>query len=221
LVRARVPFVFDIIGEGDEFAPLQQMMQSQIPAAKVNFIPRIPHSEMKAKWLSHDLFVQTSDFEGTSVSMLEAMAHGVVPVVTAASSGIAGVIESGENGFVVPIGDMSAMAGVIAKLANNQSLLSDLGHAAYGTAQAYSMDSYTRKFTRILDQITEANGHIDYLKRYGYFSPPHPLLLQRQLLDLPRADIGGLGRGKLRRMFKRGLTPWRRGNEQSRAKLAA
>jgi glycosyltransferase involved in cell wall biosynthesis len=221
LLRSRVPFEFDIIGEGDEFAPLQQVMHSRIPAAKVNFIPRIPHCEMAAKWLSHDLFVQTSDFEGTSVSMLEAMAHGVVPVVTAASSGIAGVIEPEENGFVVPVGDMSAMAGVIARLANDQTLLSDVGSAAYGTAQLYSMDSYTPKFTRILDQLTETDGQIDYLKRYGYFSPPHPLLLQRQLLDLPRADVGGFGRGKLKRLFKRGLSPWRRRNEASPAKQAA
>jgi glycosyltransferase involved in cell wall biosynthesis len=221
LLRARVPFVFDIIGEGDEFAPLQQMMQSRIPAAKVNFHPRIPHCEMAAKWLSHDIFVQTSDFEGTSVSMLEAMAHGVVPVVTAASSGIAGVIEHGENGFVVPIGDMSAMSDVIARLANDQALLSDAGRAAYATAQMYSMDSYTRKFTRILDQMTDTYGQVDYLKRYGYFSPPHPLLLQRQLLDLTRADVGGLGHGRLKRLFKRGLSPWRRGSEPSHAKQAA
>jgi glycosyltransferase involved in cell wall biosynthesis len=110
LLRARVPFVFDIIGEGDEFAPLRQMMQARVPAADVHFHGRIPHSQMAAKWSSHDVFVQVSDFEGTSVSMLEAMAHGAVPVVTAASSGIDGVINHGDNGFVVPIGDMAAMA---------------------------------------------------------------------------------------------------------------
>ena len=37
LLRAKVPFVFDIVGEGDEFEPLAQVMRARIPAADVHF----------------------------------------------------------------------------------------------------------------------------------------------------------------------------------------
>jgi phage tail protein X len=215
LLRAKVRFVFDIVGEGDEFAPLRQMMQARIPAADIVFHPRVPHYEMAAKWLDHDIFVQVSDFEGTSVSMLEAMAHGVVPVVTAASSGIADVIQPQENGFVVPVGDMAAMAGVIAQLANDQTLLADAGRAAYRTAQGYAMDSYARKFAGILDQVAEADQNVDYNKRYGVFSPMHPLLVQRQWMEQQLAKLGESNERSMKRLFKAGWKGLRRAKWQS------
>jgi glycosyltransferase involved in cell wall biosynthesis len=210
LLRAKVPFVFDIVGGGDEFAPLQQVMRTRIPAADVFFHPRIPHAEMAAKWLDHDVFIQTSDFEGTSVSMLEAMAHGVAPIVTAASSGIAGVVNDGDNGFVVPVGDMAAMGRAIAQLATDHALLADVGRAAHRTAQAYSMDAYVRKFAQILDQIAEMDGNVDHRKRYGIFSPPHPLLVQQQRIDQQRIELNGRNQRGLRRLFKGGLKGLRR-----------
>lgn len=183
LLRARVPFVFDIVGGGDEFDSLAQIMRARVPAANVRFHTRIPHHEMGRQWLDHDIFLQVSDFEGTSVSMLEAMAHGAVPVVTAASSGIADVIKPEENGFVVPVGDMVAMARVIAGLANDQARLVKAGQAAYRTTEPYAMDLYVRAFVEILDQVAAADEKVDYLERYGIFSPQHPLLAQRQLLE--------------------------------------
>jgi glycosyltransferase involved in cell wall biosynthesis len=183
LLRARIPFVFDIVGDGDEFAPLMHVMRSRVPAADVHFHQRVPHHEMAGNWLEHDVFLQVSDFEGTSVSMLEAMAHGVVPVVTEASSGIAGVIHAEENGYVVPVGDMATMARVIARLASDRAILADVGRAAHCTAQPYAMGLYAQKFVEILDQVAAIDENVDYLDRYGNFSPPHPLLAQRQLLE--------------------------------------
>jgi glycosyltransferase involved in cell wall biosynthesis len=204
LLRAKVSFVFDIIGEGDEFAPLRQVMQARIPAANVVFRPRVPHREMAAQWKSHDIFVQVSDFEGTSVSMLEAMAHGVVPVLTAASSGIADVIQPQENGFVVPVGGMTAMAAVIARLANEQQLLADVGRAAYRTAQAYAMDLYARRFVRILDQVVESDQNVDFQQRYGIFSPLHPLLVQRQLMEQQLGKLAKSNERSLKRLLRVG-----------------
>lgn len=210
LLRARVPFVFDIVGEGDEFAPLQQMMRARVPAADVHFHPRIPHQQMAAKWLSHDIFVQVSDFEGTSVSMLEAMAHGAVPVVTAASSGIAGVINHEDNGFVVPIGDMAAMAKVMARLVNDQALLASAGSAAHQTAQAYSMELYSGKFTRILDQVAASDQNVDFKKRYGIYSPTHPLLVQRQQIGQQQDEISRPSRRAIKRLLDGGYEGLRR-----------
>ncbi len=214
LLRAKVPFVFDIIGDGDEFAPLQHVMRTRIPAADVFFHSRITHAEMAAKWLNHDIFIQTSDFEGTSVSMLEAMAHGVAPVITAASSGIAGVVNDGNNGFVVPVGDMAAMGNAIARLATDRALLADTGRAAYRTAQAYSMDAYVRKFAQVLDQVAEMGEHVDHRKRYGIFSPPHPLLIQHQLIEQQRTKLHSRSQRAFKRLFQGGLKGLRRSKSQ-------
>jgi glycosyltransferase involved in cell wall biosynthesis len=189
LVKARVHFVFDVIGEGDQFAPLLEAMQARFPARCVHFHGRLPHDRMPDVWAGHDVFLQVSDFEGTSVSMLESMAHGVVPVVTAASSGIDGVIRDGRNGFVVPIGDMAAMAQVIGRLAADRSLLAHAGSAAHQTAQGYSLELYRGKFTAVLDQIVQAGHEVDFGKRYGMFASAHPLFKQQNRILQQQAEI--------------------------------
>ena len=165
---------------------------------------------MAALWHSHDIFLQVSDFEGTSVSMLEAMAQGAVPVVTAASSGIAGVIKHQDNGFVVPVGDMTAMANVIAQLAGDEASLAVAGRAAHRTAQAYSMDLYVEKFERILDQVAGADHEVDYKARYGMFAPSHPLFVQQQMTENMQIEIDRLKRRSGNRLFNRGLNRLRR-----------
>lgn len=211
LLRAKVSFEFDIVGEGDEFAPLQQMMRARVPAANVRFHPRVPHSAMANIWLDHDIFLQVSDFEGTSISMLEAMAHGVVPVVTAASSGVTGVITPQENGYIVPVGDMKAMAAAIASLSNEESLLAEMGPAAYRTAQAYSMDLYARKFVKILDDVDNMDIHAQIHTRYGVYSPQHPLIVQRQQMAQQQPAPSTQAEQKaLKQLFKDGLKKLRR-----------
>jgi glycosyltransferase involved in cell wall biosynthesis len=204
LVKAHVHFVFDIVGEGDEFTPLQEAMRARFPAGCVHFHGRMPHQQMPDVWSRHDVFLQVSDFEGTSISMLEAMAHGVVPVVTAASSGIAGVIRHQENGFVVPVGDMAGMAQVMARLAVDEPLLATIGRAAHQTAQAFSMVSHREKFTRILDRMVQAGQEVDAGKRYGRHAPRHPLLWQQQRIVQQQEQIKHWKQGAIKRFLKAG-----------------
>jgi hypothetical protein len=137
------------------------------------------------------------------------MAHGAVPVVTAASSGIAGVISNGENGFVVPVGDMAAMALVLSRLAGDKKKLVDAGQAAHLTAQAYSLESYVQKFVAILDTIDPSEERSDPAERYGEFSPLHPLVVQRQQLEKRQAEIAKLERSEMKGFLKDRLMRWR------------
>src|SRR5262245_23152359 len=58
LLNAKVPFEFNIIGEGDHFAALKDEMRDRFPAASVHCHPRKPHHEMPSVWSSHDVFLQ-------------------------------------------------------------------------------------------------------------------------------------------------------------------
>ncbi len=204
LVAANVDFEFEIVGDGDALSALKDEVLDKIPAGRVRFRSRIPHSEMREVWLGNDVFLQVSDFEGTSVSMLEAMAHGVTPVVTAASSGIAGVIHDGENGFVVPIGDMTSMTGAITKLADDRQLLSRIGRAAYESVQPYAMELYAERFAAFLDQLTPEGQQVDLYQRYGMFGHAHPMFKLRQLFVHQQEQIAQMRQGAIRRMLKNG-----------------
>jgi len=59
-----------------------------------------------------DLFVQSSDYEGTPNAVLEAMAFES-PVVASSAGGTAEIIRDGIDGLIVPIGDVRALADAV------------------------------------------------------------------------------------------------------------
>jgi glycosyltransferase involved in cell wall biosynthesis/predicted O-methyltransferase YrrM len=214
LLQAQIPFTFDIVGDGMEFDWLKHALQEWFPSAQVRFHGRLPQSAVDAMWSSQDVFIQTSDFEGTSVSMIEAMAQGVVPIVTAGSSGVANIIEHGKNGFILPVGDSTAMVQTIGHLAANPALLASVGTAAYQSAQAFAMGPYCERFISVLDKVASATQAMDQMKSDGGFGGHHPLYLQHQVIRMQQEEladlrarqtsIGRMGRfvRRLRKRFK-------------------
>jgi glycosyltransferase involved in cell wall biosynthesis len=152
LLELQVDFVFDIVGDGSDLPALKEAMSKIAHAGRVRFLGRRRPEEMSSIWLKHDVFVQVSEFEGTSVSMLEAMAQGAVPVITATHSGAASVITQAKNGFLLPIGDMRAMAQIIAELAGSPDLLQTVGQTAYHEVKRFSMQAYVETFSTIIEQ---------------------------------------------------------------------
>jgi glycosyltransferase involved in cell wall biosynthesis len=63
------------------------------------------------------------------MAMLEAQAAGL-PVVTGDGPGIAGIVEDGCTGLLVPRGDLEAFAAAVAKLLDGPRERADLGARA-------------------------------------------------------------------------------------------
>lgn len=131
LHRREVDFTLTIAGNGEEEGRFHQWL-AQAPATlsdRISMVGRLPHREMERLWRTSDLCVLTSAYEGCSIAMLEAMANGCVPVVTAVS-GTRRFIRNGENGFAVRIGDVARMAEAIELLTRNRFRLVPMGRAA-------------------------------------------------------------------------------------------
>ncbi len=90
-----------LIGSGSQEKMLREDVQQLGLSNNVTFVVGKP----SYSYLSiFDCFAMSSDKEGISMALLEAMACGLVPVVTSADIKHP-VIQSGVNGFVVPAGD--------------------------------------------------------------------------------------------------------------------
>ncbi len=75
------------------------------------------------------MFVSSSDYEGMSNSMLEAMALGLPVICTDCPAGGArAVIENGKNGLLVPVGDKDALSRAMVKLASDKEYSDELSH---------------------------------------------------------------------------------------------
>ena len=108
LVRA-IPYVlkeepktkFIIAGDGSEKGNLEKEVEQLNVSSSVQFLGRVPHQEMPNLLGQSDIYVSTSPHDGTSVSLLEALASGAFPVVTDIPSNREWIAD-GDNGFLVP-----------------------------------------------------------------------------------------------------------------------
>lgn len=154
--RRHLDFQLDFFGSGSDESWLRQQFEKFLGAddsQTVTFNGNVPHADMAGYWEKADICVLVSDFEGTSISMLEAMSHGCVPVVTNVS-GTKAVIQDGVNGLIVPIGDMSSMTDCIESLINDRQKLEEMGRAAYlSVADKYSFENYMTWFLTMRQAI--------------------------------------------------------------------
>jgi glycosyltransferase involved in cell wall biosynthesis len=148
LDRLGVDFRLRIIGEGG-YLPTLRWELSQLPVDLQNRAALeglYPPDDMPGIWRASDCCILVSTSEGTSISMLEAMAEGCVPVVTRVS-GTSAVIAEGANGFTVNVGDWSAMARHIKRLADEPGTWADASRSAHATAKSrYSYPDYVDWF---------------------------------------------------------------------------
>jgi glycosyltransferase involved in cell wall biosynthesis len=110
VVRHRHPTIRLLIaGEGSLRAELEAMAGRVLPGA----CTLLGHcSDIRPLHHAADLFVQSSDYEGTPNSVLEAMALET-PVVATAAGGTAQVAVHGLHALIVPPGDVTALAAAI------------------------------------------------------------------------------------------------------------
>jgi glycosyltransferase involved in cell wall biosynthesis len=108
LVRAQVPeATLVLVGEG----PLREELESHARALELYQHVHFPGTldDVAAAYRDFDLFVLPSRIEGTSMSILEAMASGVA-VITTAVGGSPELLAQGRCGMLVPPDDPAALA---------------------------------------------------------------------------------------------------------------
>lgn len=113
---------FIIAGIGSERENLEKQVKDLNISSRVQFLGWVNHEEMP-KFLSRaDIYISTSLDDGTSVSLLEAMASGAFPIVTDIPSNREW-ISDGENGFLVSLDEERFLAGKIVEAIRNRDLI--------------------------------------------------------------------------------------------------
>jgi glycosyltransferase involved in cell wall biosynthesis len=155
LLQEGVNFQLRIIGNGTEKARLQKKLESLGSEAhqRVTIEDSLLPTSMPVAWRAADVFISVSEYEGTSIALLEAMSHGCVPIVTEVS-GTKAIIKNGVNGFRVPIGSVDQMALMIKELDRDREKLAWLGIEAHATiAHRFTYDEYITWFLKTVDDV--------------------------------------------------------------------
>ena len=97
------------------------------------------------------IFALTSDYEGLSNSMLEALAIGIPTVCTDCSPGGAALyIEDGVNGMLVPVGDAEALTERLCQLAGDPALCRKMSENSQKIREKLDVDEILEKWEEVL-----------------------------------------------------------------------
>ena len=105
-------------------------------------------AERDAALAEADVFVLPSRDEGLPMALLEAMAAGLVPVVSPVGS-IGEVVLDGENGILVAPGDVPGLAAALTALAEDVELRTRLAKSARAAAEPFATGSYVQRVAEL------------------------------------------------------------------------
>lgn len=162
LVKYEVSFTLDIVGKGPASAELEARLAelSDELGDRVAVYPAVAPHEMAELWSTHDVCILVSEYEGTSIAMLEAMAHGCLPVVTKVS-GTDAVIEDGVNGFATERDELRPMVERLSELAADREMLSSMASAAHATVlDRYDFADYAEAFGELTADVWKQEPRI-------------------------------------------------------------
>ena len=114
--------------------PMMDSLESQASSidAQVVFLGRLPHERIADVMACSDCYVIASDFEGTSLSLMEAMFNGV-PIVASDVPGLNDMILDGINGLLFPLRNPVELMKCILRLFSDPVLSRKMGENAIRT----------------------------------------------------------------------------------------
>jgi glycosyltransferase involved in cell wall biosynthesis len=123
-----------LLGNGSQAAVLRGIFMKAGVLDRVYFRGQIAYAELPRYYRSADLYVSASHSDGTSISLLEALACGL-PVLVADIPGNREWVTPGEQGWWFPDGDARALAEAMRKASEQPERLDPMRRAARQLAE--------------------------------------------------------------------------------------
>ena len=147
-----------IVGIGEMEAQLRARIAELGLAGRVTLTGGLPHAEVLARMAKSDLFVLPSWGEGYGIVYIEAMAAGCI-AVGAEGEGIEDTITDGENGFLVPAGDIDATERVMRAVFENRERYAALREKGRRDARALTWARNAQTVEEIYFELLNSGGN--------------------------------------------------------------
>ncbi len=112
MARARRSWTLDVVGDGPDGDALRQRAESLGVAGRVTWLGHLPQSELPALYARSAALIIPSTEEGLGLVGVEA-ALCETPSIAYASGGLTDVVRDGATGWLVPTGDVAALAHAV------------------------------------------------------------------------------------------------------------
>lgn len=140
-----------IIGDGELKGTLQQAIRQEGVEQDIRLegvrddIPKVLRK--------HDVYVMPSNWEGLSISLLEAMASGI-PVVATDTGSNSEVVDHEENGLIVPVSSPEALSEGMYRLLKDRALRQRFSQSGPEKASQFSIEECARKHLHLYQRVS-------------------------------------------------------------------
>ena len=136
--------------EGPDTPRLKALVGERGLANRVRFLG--PVKELSSAYARAGIFVLPSRSEGFPNALIEAMAHGCPSISFDIDAGPSDIIRDGENGILVPDGDIEGLATALRELADDESRRVQLGCRAKAISGELDPERIGDRLCRFLHQ---------------------------------------------------------------------
>lgn len=144
-----------VAGGGSQTEQLKALAEHEAPTTEFNWIGHVAEPDLPALMAEHHLHVSTALSDGTSVSLLQAMASARPSIVSDIPSNREWVSEN-ETGWLHHPGDASSLAECILDALNRRAMLEEMGAAA--SVQVVTRARWSRNRRRISQCYNAVSG---------------------------------------------------------------
>ncbi|MBL3529314.1 MAG: glycosyltransferase family 4 protein [gamma proteobacterium endosymbiont of Lamellibrachia anaximandri] len=139
-----------IVGDGPDREEMEQMAASLGISENIDFVGW--QTEVGDWYRQARVFILTSDSEGLSQSMIQAMMTGL-PAVVSDVGDLSELVENDRNGFLIQNQDIDAYASAISGLLDDPDKLAAFGTAAKVVADQCEVGEVAKKWNRVFADL--------------------------------------------------------------------
>ena len=143
--------VLILVGRGELESSYRKLCADLGISDRVLFVP--PTSQVEQLYNMFDVFVLSSRSEGCSNVLLEAMACGL-PVIATRVGGNPELVEHERSGWLVPAGDVAALAGRMEAVENNPEKAREVGRQALERINSrFTLERTVERYERLYESL--------------------------------------------------------------------
>ena len=143
-----------LLGGGSQGAHIRRILMNGSVMDRVHFGGQVGQRDLPRWYHMSDMYISPSHVDGTSVTLLEALASGL-PCLVSNIAGNKEWIEDGVNGWLFRDGDVDDLAEKILSAIKSRRLFKKIGEAARRTAEEKA--DWEKNFGKLLSAYKQIN----------------------------------------------------------------
>jgi glycosyltransferase involved in cell wall biosynthesis len=161
-----------VAGDGPDLPELRK--RSVRLANRITFLGRVSAERLQGLWAEHEVLLMPSRFEGSPLTLIEAMAAGCIPVVTRIAGVTDVIVTNGRDGILFRPGDTRAAARAIAWLAESAGRLRRMSRAARDAVEdRFTVSAMAERYLHLINAARVVPPEMPPPLQLTEWSPPY------------------------------------------------